>query len=125
MGWRGVTGARLWLLVGGLVLAGCASGLPMGGADIERTWTQALVVLPATASGEAPLMARRSSRALERAARRLPPGTRFPTVVFLHGCTGIGKHHKVINRQRHRVINVEDARLHICTFRQRRDRVGK
>ena len=90
MGWRGVAKARLWLLVGVLVLAGCASGLPMGGADIERTWTQALVVLPATASSETPVMARRSSRALERAARRLPPGTRFPTVVFLHGCTGIG-----------------------------------
>lgn len=89
VGWGG-SGLRFCLALGLLVLASCASGLPAGGADIERTWNQALVVLPATASDDGPLVARRSSRALERTVRRLPSGARFPTVVFLHGCTGIG-----------------------------------
>lgn len=69
------------------LLGACAevSGEP----DIVRTWTQALVVLPSAGDGE-PLMARRSARELARAVNRLPRGTTYPTVVFLHGCTGIG-----------------------------------
>jgi dienelactone hydrolase len=55
-----------------------------------RTWTQALVVLPSAGSDGEPLMARRSARELARAVNRLPRGAMYPTVVFLHGCTGIG-----------------------------------
>jgi len=77
-------------LLGALALASCASGLPSGDADIVRTWQQALIVLPPADPGAAPLMVRNSSSAHERHMRRLPPRTRYPTVVFMHGCTGIG-----------------------------------
>jgi len=70
------------------VLAACAdlSNEP----DIVRTWNQALVVLPPGSGGDSPTMVRRSDRALARAESRLPSGARYPTVVFLHGCTGLG-----------------------------------
>lgn len=73
-----------------LFVAACASGVPGGGADIERTWREALVVLPPATGGTAPVLVRQSRDRLERHVREFPRGTRFPTVVFLHGCTGIG-----------------------------------
>ena len=73
-----------------LFVSGCASGVPGGGADIERTWREALVVLPPATGAAAPVLVRQSRAALDRHVRKFPPGTRFPTVVFMHGCTGIG-----------------------------------
>jgi dienelactone hydrolase len=73
-----------------LTLAACAAGVPGGGADIQRTWREALVVLPPVQGGDTPLVARQSRDAVARHVQRFPRGTRFPTVVFLHGCTGIG-----------------------------------
>ncbi len=73
-----------------LTLAACAAGVPGGGADIQRTWREALVVLPPVQGADTPLVARQSRDAVARHVQRFPRGTRFPTVVFLHGCTGIG-----------------------------------
>ncbi len=81
---------RHLVLLGVLSLTACASGLPSGDPDIVRTWQQALIVLPPADPDVAPLMVRNSRDAHERHVRRLPPQTRFPTVVFMHGCTGIG-----------------------------------
>lgn len=81
--------ARVWVaLLALLAVPACAEFADE--PDIVRTWSQALVVLPALEQGVAPVMARLESRALQRHARRLPDATRFPTVMFLHGCTGIG-----------------------------------
>jgi poly(3-hydroxybutyrate) depolymerase len=73
-----------------LGVTACASGAPSGGADVQRTWREALVVLPQSAGDEAPASFRLSSSAVARHVRKFPRGTQFPTVVFLHGCTGIG-----------------------------------
>lgn len=73
-----------------LLLAACATGVPGSVADIQRTWREALVILPPATGGDPPVIARQSRDAVDRHMRSFPRGTRFPTVVFLHGCTGIG-----------------------------------
>jgi dienelactone hydrolase len=87
---RGRSAVRIGFLVLMLGVAACASGGPTGGADLQRTWRKALLVLPQAASADAPATFRQSSSAVSRHLRKFPRGTRFPTVVFLHGCTGIG-----------------------------------
>jgi dienelactone hydrolase len=85
-----VGAGRFGLVLLALGVAACASGAPGGGADVQRTWREALVVLPQSAGGDAPASFRQSSSAVARHVRKFPSGTQFPTVVFLHGCTGIG-----------------------------------
>jgi dienelactone hydrolase len=86
----GVGAGQLGLVLLAFGATACASGAPSGGADVQRTWREALVVLPQAAGTDAPVSFRQSSRALARHVRKFPRGTQFPTVVFLHGCTGIG-----------------------------------
>jgi dienelactone hydrolase len=78
------------LIIAAAGLSACASGVPGGSGDIQRTWAEALVVLPAARGGDDPVSLRQSDDAVGRHMREFPSGTRFPTVVFLHGCTGIG-----------------------------------
>lgn len=89
--WRVV---RLGAALFALVLAACAQGfsVPSGQSDIEKTWSQAVVVLPATASGQEPRVGRMASRDIRRATRIFANGPGAPTVLYLHGCTGIGNY---------------------------------
>lgn len=65
-----------------LVLAACgAVSFPGSRSDLERTWEQATVVLPAM--GGQPIRFTRVDDG-EVGHRRLP------TVIYLHGCTGLG-----------------------------------
>lgn len=89
LSWHSV-GLPALVLTASVVLGACASGAPSGAGDIERTWHNALVVLPAAVRGEDPATFRQSSGTAARHMRKFPRGTRLPTVVFLHGCTGIG-----------------------------------
>ena len=82
--------ARFGLVFLALGATACASGAPTGRADLQRTWHEALVVLPHSAGTEGSVWTRQSSSAVARHMRKFPRGTQFPTVVFLHGCTGIG-----------------------------------
>lgn len=63
-------------------------------SDLERTWTEALVILPAETGRPARVMRMKSVLAglvrrptNQDADRRRGP---FPTVLYLHGCTGLG-----------------------------------
>ncbi len=81
---------RVQLIVAVLTaLAGCAQ-LPAATveSDIERTWSQALVALPAGRGPE--LVGRMGERAVVQRINELRQRGRYPLVVFLHGCTGIG-----------------------------------
>jgi dienelactone hydrolase len=82
--------ARVGLMLLAFGAAGCASGASSGGADVQRTWSEALLVLPQSEGANAPVSLRQSSSAVARHLRKFPRGTQFPTVVFMHGCTGIG-----------------------------------
>jgi dienelactone hydrolase len=88
--WRTVATGRYGLVLLAFGVAACTSGVPSGGADVQRTWREALVVLPQAADAHGPVSYRQSSNAVARHVRKFLRGTRFPTVVFLHGCTGIG-----------------------------------
>jgi dienelactone hydrolase len=88
--WRRVGAARFGVMLLALGAAACTSGAPSGGADVQRTWREALVVLPQSAGADAPVSFRQSSSAVARHVRKFARGTQFPTVVFMHGCTGIG-----------------------------------
>lgn len=60
--------------------------------ELERTWTGAEVWIPGHLIGR-DTVAIAGSLGAEHVQRRLaqiPEGRRFPVVVFLHGCTGIG-----------------------------------
>lgn len=90
-GWRAV---RLGAALLPLILAACSQGfsVPSGQSDIERTWSQAVVVLPPAASGQDPRVGRLSSREIRRATQIFANGPGAPTAVYLHGCTGIGNY---------------------------------
>ncbi len=77
------------LLIVATLLTGCATVDFSDDPEIVRTWNQALIVLPPL-DGPSPLVARRQSRDIARYERRLSPDVRFPTVILMHGCTGIG-----------------------------------
>lgn len=75
-------------LVAALTLAACAS---TGGGDLGRTWTAAFIAAPDAAqaervvSGLAPL--------------RQQSAARYPVVIYLHGCTGMGKEERQLGRE--------------------------
>ena len=73
-----------------LVLAACAGGFSLLTPDIERTWSDALVVLPSETEESGPLLARLSSGPAQRRLGSIPDGTRLPVAIYMHGCTGIG-----------------------------------
>lgn len=94
---------RLPGLLLALGLAGCGpspsfsslTGLPspstvlsMGDSDLERTWSNATVVLPPL-RGEAPPVLNPGSRRIERHLAGFQAGRGFPTVIYMHGCTGL------------------------------------
>lgn len=83
-------GLRAAALAGLFVLAACQGGLSLTTPDIERTWSEAVVVLPAEAATAAPLVARLSSAAVERRLGDIAAQTRLPVAIYLHGCTGVG-----------------------------------
>lgn len=78
------------VLAGVFVLAACEGGLALTTPDIERTWSKALVVLPAESATATPLVARLSSALVERRLGTIAAQTRLPVAIYLHGCTGVG-----------------------------------
>ncbi|SLN34107.1 dienelactone hydrolase family protein [Oceanibacterium hippocampi] len=80
-----------------LPLGGCAGNDWLDGGwfddtpDLERTWRGAVVALPVAANGETELR-RNDEAAIARDLARLDPAARWPVIVFLHGCTGIGNY---------------------------------
>ncbi len=82
---RSSTGAvKLGAVVSLLYISGCAAPLPDSLSDLELTWSEATVVLP-SGDGEKPLFTKFGGDL---------PTTRgeFPTVLYLHGCTGLRDH---------------------------------
>jgi dienelactone hydrolase len=90
-----------WLVLAGF-LAACdastlnrsetlnPSALTEPASDIARTFDDARVVLPRR-RGQPPLVARMGDDALHRHLAGLPASWRFPTILYLHGCTGLGR----------------------------------
>ena len=58
------------------------------GSDIARTFEYATIVLPGR-HGEPPLVTRPDDDGLSRHLERFGQDVRFPTVLYLHGCTGL------------------------------------
>jgi dienelactone hydrolase len=86
-----------------LLLAGCSAtpsfssltGLPspstvlsLGDSDLERTWSNATIVLPPL-KGEGPPVLAAGSRRIDRHLAAFQASRGFPTVIYLHGCTGL------------------------------------
>ncbi len=70
--------------------AGCQGAAPPGGrSDIERTWEGAVVALPSAGSA-GPLLTGMDAPGMRARIARLGRGVRLPTVLYMHGCTGIG-----------------------------------
>lgn len=83
--------ARQWMLTLALsgLLAGCAGSTSLHGpSDLQLTWDRALVALPGM-DGDPPVVARMDDL-LRNQSLRAADVHRFPTVVYLHGCTGLG-----------------------------------
>ena len=83
-------GLRAAALAAVLGVAACAGGFTLTTPDIERTWSEAVVVLPAEAPTAGPLVARLSSAAVERRLGGIAERQRLPVAIYLHGCTGVG-----------------------------------
>ena len=66
------------------MLAGCSSLLAGNEAPFELVWQATRVWIPAT-----PAVSGRPVSEVERALAAVPPGTRLPSVVYLHGCHGL------------------------------------
>lgn len=66
------------VLAAALLGGGCATTATHDAADVERTWDKALVALPFS-----------SPTSWDRLLAAAPPNHRHPTVVYLHGCTGL------------------------------------
>lgn len=84
---------KILLLIAGLALAACTGNglaLDLGESDIERTWSQALVVLPPREPGGEPVVDRLRNAGLAQPARSGARRTRLPLVVYMHGCDGLG-----------------------------------
>lgn len=74
----------------GLMASACASSLGWDqGSDLERTWDEAILVLPAN-NGEEPSVENLKNVKITTELARIAPGRRWPVVVYMHGCTGIG-----------------------------------
>ncbi|WP_439814097.1 dienelactone hydrolase family protein [Zavarzinia sp. CC-PAN008] len=79
---------RVFALGLALLAAGCQTAPPPAQpvlSDIELTWQEAMVALP-PADGEAVVPIKMAALEAQGPLRRGP----FPTVVYLHGCTGLG-----------------------------------
>lgn len=76
-------------MVGPLAVSACDMPLLATSSDLERTWTSALVILPA---GElaAPITARIGSPRIERWRNSRQHRAKVPAVIYMHGCTGFG-----------------------------------
>ena len=81
---------RAAVLLGALVLAACDGGFKLIAPDIERTWLEAMVALPADSSTAGPLIARLSSEPVERRLNAIAAQAPLPVAIYLHGCTGVG-----------------------------------
>ncbi|MBT4690593.1 MAG: hypothetical protein HOK21_19555 [Rhodospirillaceae bacterium] len=90
------------LLVSGLFLGACESetwnrsellnpaALTETNSDIARTFDLATIVLPRS-KGQEPLVGKLSDKAVQEHLDGLLPGRRYPTVLYMHGCTGLGR----------------------------------
>ncbi|MEE8308003.1 MAG: hypothetical protein V3R81_12110, partial [Gammaproteobacteria bacterium] len=60
-------------------------------AELTQVWEQAWLHLPgiATPDSQPPIVGPFGSAYVQERLKRLPPRVAWPTVVFLHGCTGI------------------------------------
>lgn len=74
-----------------LVIAGCATLLAGGEAQLERVWQASQIWLPDRAVAGSPA-APGGGRLATLAAilERIPPGTRVPAVLYAHDCGGPG-----------------------------------
>ncbi|MBT3395995.1 MAG: hypothetical protein HOB82_01400 [Alphaproteobacteria bacterium] len=79
---RNMCGVALALAVGG-----CAQPLVM--SDIELTWANAVVVLPALSADDV-LVSTMNSPAMTDRVALLAEGEALPVALYMHGCTGIG-----------------------------------
>lgn len=72
-------------------VSGCAGGLLDARSDLELTWDNAVVALPARGSRTVQLG---TIEGIDFAARlaALAQGHKLPVVLYLHGCTGIGNY---------------------------------
>ena len=64
--------------------------LTEGDSDIARTFDQATILLPRRMGWE-PLAGKLSDRAVQEHLAALPASHRYPTIVYMHGCTGQGQ----------------------------------
>lgn len=72
------------------LLAGCENVAWFGGrSDIESTWDEAVVALPPAGSA-GPVITGMNEREMRERITRYGHGVRLPTVLYMHGCTGIG-----------------------------------
>ncbi len=82
-------GPRAALIVPLLLLSACAVPALGSRPDLERTWHEAIVVLPA-APGQEPLVTMMDSPVLAAGGDARGRRDGFPTVIYMHGCTGPG-----------------------------------
>ena len=66
------------------------SALTEHDSDIARTFDQATILLPRP-RGLAPLAGKLSDKAIRDYLAALPPATRYPTILYMHGCNGQGR----------------------------------
>ena len=74
-----------------LSMTGCAGGLFDPRSDLELTWDNAVIALPARGSRAVQIG---TIEGIDLAARlaALAPRDKLPVVLYLHGCTGIGNY---------------------------------
>ena len=76
-------------MVGPLALSACDTPLFATSSDLERTWTRALVLLPAGGSAP-PIAVRMGSGRIERWRSARAHRSKVPAIIYMHGCTGLG-----------------------------------
>ena len=64
------------------------SNLTEAQSDIAKTFDNATVLLPGE-QGQEPVATTMGATELDARLRRLPRGVGFPTVIYMHGCTGL------------------------------------
>ena len=81
---------RCVTLIGLLMASACENvELLDDHSDIERTWRKAVIALP-PARSESPVIARMNDRQMREQIAQYGSRVRFPVVLYMHGCTGIG-----------------------------------
>ena len=78
---------RAWLVSCVMILAGCATPAPEDPAELQRTWDQAEIRLEL--GGDLAVFGRMSDPGTQAVLARIPAGTQLPTIVYLHGCSGL------------------------------------